>query len=703
MVDFTDQINRALSLGSVMGEAVATSQRVARNVASRIPGLSGARLELVSYEATISGGPNPDWHVRRFHLIEALSEPYELVLELLTEELYVETDALVGADVDLVISRASFERHVHGVIDRVDFQGISSGRLGVRITAVPAFKLLTQQVDTRIFQDRKVPEILDEVLSKGLAQYGRKVDVSRLNDTYLVRDYCIQYGESDFTFASRLMQEEGISYFFEAEIVDGKETGVELMILADQSADDPNADFPEIEGEILDQIPIVADQAEQADCESLRCLEWSRPQEITKVTTRRFNWKRPDPEQPPGAEQGSQDARGRIREIYVPDDMRRIEDLKSDDWYGGTDAAEDEEPLTRKRLEMLTGTQSRGQGASNVTCMRAGGLFELAEHPLPALSFSKLLLTRVVHFGDCAEQEMGAEAAGEQRYQNTFECIPACTMFRMPATAPRPRVLGPQTATVTGPAGEEIHTDSHGRIKVKFHWDRLSPANETSSCWVRVAQVWAGLGWGTWFVPRIGMEVIVEFLDGNPDRPIVIGCVYNGANGTPYPLPAEKTKSTIKTNSSLGGGGFNELRFEDAKGREEIYLHAQKDHNRVVLSDRSASIGGNDVNTISGNQSITIHGAPVHGKELPSAKPGRKTSICGHEHSEVTETVYIKAGKSIVFEVGGSTIEIYPTSIKVQSGGSTVELDSSEKAQTGIKVNSDLDIRVNGRKIFLNS
>lgn len=699
----------------VVGQALGVAG-MAGAVASAIGGALGQSLEAVSYHVEITGGPNPDWHVRRVHFAEAISEPYDLSLDVLTADLDVEVDDLLGADVDLELGRASFVRHVHGVIERVELQGIQADRLGVRLHVAPAFKLLLQHVDTRIFQDKKVPQILEEMLTAGLGQYGRKVDVSRLNDTYLIRDYCVQYGESDFHFASRLMEEEGIAYIFEPELVDDEPTGVEVMVLVDQNPDAPNSDFPEIQGEILDQIPIIADRAELADCESLRYLDWVLPQSVTMVSTRRFNWKRPDPASPPVATQGQADARGRTREVYAPDDRRRIADLQGNDCYGGTEAEEDEVRLTRRRFQSAAGDRSHGQGASNVTCLRAGGLFTLGDHTHAALAFSQFLVTRALHYGDCPDREQSGSGGGE-RYQNSFECIPAQSFFRSPEVTPKPRVFGPQTATVTGPAGKEIHTDQHGRIKVRFHWDRLSPADETSSCWVRVAQMWAGKGWGTWFLPRIGMEVIVEFLDGNPDRPLAVGCVYNGSNDTPYRPDEQPTKSTIKSNSSIGGEGFNELRFEDAKGSEEIFVHAQKDYNQVVRSNRSLSVGGNETISVKGNETVTIKGAPVHG-EAEAPRPGRQTNITGHDYLETSETINIKAPKCIVLQVGNSKIEMTPSSITVKAGnGAAVELSDMLLAYSvgngsqiqlqsemcpGITVESESEIIINGMMIYLN-
>lgn len=686
--DDAERVTKTAKRAGAAAQRVAkVGSAVAGGVGSLLGEAFGQPLDPVSYHLQVRGGPDVVWHVRRVHFVEAISEPYELSVDLLTDDIDLETDDLLGADAELEYTRNTFARRILGIIERVDFLGVASDRLSVRLHIVPAFKLLVQQVDTRIFQDKAVPEILQEVLEPSLAQYGRKLDRSKLDAKYLVRDYCVQYGESDFAFACRLMEEEGIAYMFEPEGED-VEGGVERLVLLEQEGD-ANADFPEIEGDTRPQIPIIKDRPETADCESLRYLEWYRPEQVTKLSTRRFNWKRPDPSAPPSAEQKREDARGRTREVYVPDTRRRIEDYQKKDSYRGTKASYDEDPLTVRRFQMFTGNQARGQGASNVTCLRAGGVFEIAEHPHGGVSFTRLLVTRAVHFGDCPDREMGADGGGA-RYQNTFECIPATTPFRPMESMPKPRVFGPQTATVTGPKGEEIHTDVHGRIKVSFHWDRVLPQDGGSSCWVRVAQMWAGAGWGTWFLPRIGMEVVVEFLDGNPDRPLVVGCVYNGRNGTPYPLPDEKTKSTIKSNSSVGGEGFNEIRFEDAKGAEEIFMHAQRDQNEVVLNNRTRLVRGNEWIKIEGNNSVRIDGAPVHG-DPQGIVQGRETRIDGHEILETTHTVHVKAPERIVLEVPGSSIVIEPGSITFVAGdGAMMRLDEDVLAMS--KARSSLEL-----------
>ena len=202
---------------------------------------------------------------------------------------------------------------------------------------------------------------------------------------------------------------------------------------------------------------------------------------------------------------------------------------------------------------------------------------------------------------------MDQQASSTDLYRNVFECIPLDTPFRPDRRTDKPVIPSIQTAVVTGPAGEEIHVDEHGRIKVHFHWDRVGALDENSSCWIRVEQAWAGPSWGFWWVPRIGMEVVIHFVDGDPDRPLATGCVYNGANLLPYELPAEKTKSTIKSNSTPGGGGSNELRFEDKAGSEEIYAHAQKDYNEVVENDHNTLVHHDQTITVDNDQTQTIH------------------------------------------------------------------------------------------------
>ena len=312
----------------------------------------------------------------------------------------------------------------------------------------------------------------------------------------------------------------------------------------------------------------------------------------TAIEVNDLDWKStPIPVSDP---QEGEDELGRVREHYEHGTARSLNVGKEADVPG--DAARQK----ALRLEELGRDQVLGFGIARAVGLAPGTTFDLSGHPSPGADGS-YLVTRVVH--------LNSGTAGDSRdpYHNRFECIPADTTYRTSRRYEKPVIGSIQTAVVTGPAGEEIHVDEHGRIKARFHWDRENPADDTSSMWIRVKQEWAGAGWGHWWVPRIGMEVVVQFIDGDPDRPLVTGCVYNADNPTPYPLPDDKTKSTIKSNSSLGGDGDNEFRYEDKAGEEQIFTHAEKDYNEVVENDHNTRVNHDQSNEVDNDQTQTIH------------------------------------------------------------------------------------------------
>jgi len=703
-------------------------------------------IPTVDYTFDVQGGPNPEWKVRRFHLTEGLSQTYELVVDVLTEDTAVDPEALLGASARLDIDRHEVMRQVAGVIHRVDYVGVNVDRkLALRIHVVPALRLLAQVTGSRIFQDQTVPEILKAVLEAGLAPFERELDLSALStstDEYPKRDYCVQYRESVFDFASRLMEEDGIAYYFK---VSGDK---EVLVLVDQSSGDPNTAFPE--AELIDpdasrMVPIITDRPDLADRDSLRYFDWIQPLRPNQVVVRSFNWKAFDPAGEPLQTVVPQEAPARARRWYLDSPARKtVDEQAGADPRSGFDGTAIDEPKheAQRRYDLFRSQTKLGRGRSNCVGFWPGARFTIDDRSFTLVEELQLLLTHVTHHGEAPGVESSNQAEAG-RYENAFECIPVAHPFRPPRTTPAPRIHGPQTATVTGSAGEEIHTDRHGRIKVRFHWDEHHPLDDTASCWVRVAQMWAGPSWGTWFLPRVGMEVVVEFLDGNPDRPLVTGCVYNSANPPPYPLPDEKTKSTIKSNSSKGGDGFNELRFEDAKGAEEIFLHAQKDLNEVILNDMSTSVGhdqtlgvDNDrTKTIKGYETITVNkdrmttidgsetihikgsldmkvdGGSNQGKARDPSALGVGMSVTGEYNIKAsskftvtvgasklvmdTSTISLMTSSQMTLTVGGSSITLVPGQIDVASGtvivaggkgASVLKLDGSADLFGGGKV-----------------
>jgi type VI secretion system secreted protein VgrG len=371
----------------------------------------------------------------------------------------------------------------------------------------------------------------------------------------------VQYRESDWAFVCRLMEEEGIFYFFEHGEQESK-----LVI-----ADDKSAHTPIAGNSTVTYRPRTG--ALGAVEETVTRLWFGEEVRSGKVTIRDYNFKTPDL-----SLEGSSAAK-------IDGDLELYDySAKFDDPDAGK---------ARAKLWLQAEQATRRSGDGDSTCLRfmPGQIFTLgdtAENDVRDDLNIDYLLTRIEHHG--AEPQAQAATQEAEPYRNRFWVIPAEVPFRATHETPRPRVYGIQTAVVVGPAGEEIHTDEHGRIKVQFHWDRLGQRDDKSSCWVRVQQPWSGPGWGHLFIPRMGQEVVVEFLEGDPDRPLVTGAVYHAKNVPPYKLPDHKTVSTVKSSSSIGGDGSNELRFEDQKGSEEIFIHAEKDWVIVVENDKAQLI-----------------------------------------------------------------------------------------------------------------
>ena len=532
-----------------------------------------------------------DCHVVRVKLDESLSEPYRLVIDLLCEDLEFDPEDLLGSDVKLTIARdESPAREVLGLILRVEQRARRDQRQALRLEIGPALELLAHQVDTRAWHQASVPEIVLDVLEQRLSALGRRVRLDLDTSAYTPREYCVQYRESNLDFVLRLLHDEGIAFRFDHDTHADSET----LVLFDTNTRCPT------------RAPVPFNRHETALSaeESVDRLERTRQLGVTGVTQR--DWIALAASESPNTHtRCARDDRKRERIVHDHEDRR----LDADD--AGTRA--------RRKLDRLTVLRDACTGTSDVVDFTPGLRFELTGHPESARDRSYLLL-RVEHRGEVPDADrLGDDLDPDApRYTNTFTCIAEDVPFR-PTLAdrhPRPRVHGPHTAIVVGPEGEEIHTDEHGRIKLRFHWDRDSPADDRASCWVRVAQTWAGAGWGALFIPRVGMEVLVEFIDGDPDRPLVVGCVYNSLNTPPVALPDDKTCSALTSESSPGGGLANQIRLEDGRGRESLTLKTRRDlhttaghdHTATVAHDQTTKIGENQTNLIGGNQITTVTG-----------------------------------------------------------------------------------------------
>lgn len=630
-------------------------------------------------------------YVAKFEGTEAVSELFQLEILLTSEDREIRLADVVGKSATLTIQPVEGEpRHVNGLVCR--FRHVEDGK-NVSIyhaTLVPKLWRLRHRHDSRIFQELAVPDILAKVLT-GAGLSGEDYRLA-LSGAHPAREYCVQYRESDFAFLSRLMEEEGIYYFFEHT-----DSGHVLVMADAKDVPTPIA--------APSSVTFRAALGAMARSESVSRFSCTEEVQIGKVTLGDFNFKKPS------------------LSLLQTKAASLDTDLEAYDFPGEYDVPGEGATLSRVRLEEQQARRIIADGESGCIRFTPGYRFTLTDGPREDEN-REYLITRVHHRG--TQPQMGeAATGGSMGYSNTFQCIPFDVPYRPERKTPRPTIKGVQTAIVTGPGGEEVHTDEHGRVKVHFHWDRVGGMDEKSSCWIRVSQLWAGAGYGAMWIPRIGHEVVVDFIEGDPDRPIIVGRVYHGANVPPYPLPAEKTKSTIKSDSSKGGGGSNELRFEDKKGQEEIFLHGQKDWNikiehdeaedvghdvtvhighdrsKRVDNDQFESIGANKTievakdhtETIHGNESITVDGDEtvqinknrahtVIMNDLETVGISQTSSIGAAWTKSVGAVMTLSVGSKKSETVGGSSSEAVGSDKTVSVGGSASESVAKDKTVT---------------------
>ena len=512
----------------------------------------------------------------RMKATEQMSGLFQYDLELFSEDLNIAPDDVLGKPMTVRFDLPDDEkRYFNGVVSRFSCTG-STGDLAVyEATLRPWLWFLTRCTDCRIFQEMKAPDIIKQVFrDHGFSDFDES-----LSGEYRVWEYCVQYRETDFNFVSRLMEQEGIYYFFKHE--DGKHT----LALADSySAHETVSGY--------DTIPYFPPENRDRR-ERDHITEWCHNYEVQpgKYVLNEFDFKKPKA----NLLKTTSDPRGHEKaeyEVY--------------DYPGEYVEPGDGDAYSRIRYEEVDARHRHVQGGGNAAGIAVGSLFTLDNFPRDDQNCEHLVIAATHNLKTNAYTSGAGD--NEEIYSCGFTAIDSQTPYRAPRNTPKPIVQGPQTAIVVGPAGEEIYTDKYGRVKVQFHWDREGKSDEKSSCWVRVSQPWAGKSWGGMAIPRMGQEVIVEFLEGDPDRPIITGRVYNADNMPPYGLPANATRTTIKSRSSKGGGAanFNEIRFEDLKGSEEVFVQAEKDMNTEIKNDETRHVGNDRTKSIDNNETVTI-------------------------------------------------------------------------------------------------
>jgi type VI secretion system secreted protein VgrG len=615
--------------------------------------------------------------LRSMSASERLGTLFEYELELISEDIDIKYEDLLGRPATVRLRCFDDqERFFNGIVNSFSQVGFDGSAAVYNARLVPWTWFLTRTADCRIFQEKTVPDIIKEIFR----EHGFTDFEESLSGSYRQWIYCVQYRETDFNFISRLMEQEGIYYYFKHE--DGKHT----LVLADSySAHSTVSGYEEIpfyppdetalrERDHINDWSIV--QAVQPGVFAHTDFDFTAPKKNLLA-------KRSNPKQHEHAD----------LEIY--------------DYPGEYTETGNGETYARVRLEeMHTGYETvRGEG--NARGLTTGALFTLTNYPRDDQNREYLIVSTSYELQSDLFGSFGNNGSGPL-FQCSLTAIDAQTPFRPRRITPKPMVQGPQTAIVVGKAGEEIWTDKYGRVKVQFHWDRYGKFDENSSCWVRVSHPWAGKKWGFVAIPRIGQEVIVDFLEGDPDQPIITGRVYNRDTMPPYGLPAGAVVSGMKSNSTKGGGGYNEISADDTKGQEKITIHGQHDMNTtvehdqstVVHNNRSSTVDVDDTESVGSNQTIKIganRSLTVSAKDTESIGGARKTTIGSSDSLTVSSgrtvdigaALSVTAASSITLTVGGSSIKIEPSEIQVSAPQVTVT-GAGEVKITGaiVKVNS---------------
>ena len=582
---------------------------------------------------------------------EELGRLAEFELELLSLDPKIKLEDVLGKSVTVALDLPGGKtRFFNGLCTRFSQTGRTGRYTQYQATLRPWLWLLTRTADCRIFPDPKeaasktVPDMIKDVFRKnGFSDFKE-----RLKGTYKAREYCVQYRETDFNFVSRLMEEEGIYYYLLHE--DNKHH----VVLADSTTShDP------IPGcEKVAYMAAAIDSAVPVD----HISSWLVAQELRSGTSVLYDY---DFEVSRGdltakSSVSRSHAHSKYEVFDYPGFYVGAYSARGDGTKGDADAMDRGQAFARTRIEEMQTDHEQILGGGNVRGLAVGGTFKLAEFHRDDQNDRDYLVVSTVLQVRIGGYE-GIEAADNQtHYECQFSAIPGKVPFRPRRLTPRP-TIGTQTATVVGKSGEEIWTDMHGRVKVQFHWDRKGGHDESSSCWVRVSTPWAGKNWGAVHIPRMGHEVVVEFLEGNPDRPIITGSVYNGQNTPPYKLPDNQTQSGIKSRSTKEGSAdnFNEIRFEDKKGEEQLFTHAERNQDIEVEKDETHWVGRDRIKTIDRNETVHVkknrtetvdeeETITVHGNRTETVTKNETITISGARTESVTkdETISITGGRT---------------------------------------------------------
>ncbi len=633
----------------------------------------------------------------RADVSEKMSALTETDIQFLSPDHDLKMEDVVGQRLSLELDdEEGNTRYWHGHCVSCAYEGRFGGQALYRAEVRPWLWFLTLHADCRIFQEKSALDVIKDIFSdRGFSDMKDKTSA-----TFEKREYLVQYRETDFEFVTRLMEEEGIYYFFTHD--ESKET----LVLADGSGShSPLQDAGEIRFAFKEEGGGAGSFKRDED----HIYEWKSSERVNsgKVSLTDFDFKKPTTD---------------LKALTsIPKGRHGHKDIEVYDYPGIHDTADFGKTRSRIRAEALASEYKRTWGKSNVRNMAVGGTFKLKEHPRADFNEEYLVLGARHKLQIETDQDKdgqantdlsderhtgGADAEKKESYESEFSVQLKSEPFRAPLTTPKPLIAGLQTAIVTGPGGDEIYTDEFGRIKVQFHWDREGRKDEKTTCFIRVSQHMTGQGWGAFHIPRIGQEVVVQFEEGNPDRPIVTGMLYNNAKKPPFDFPANMSQHGFKSNTTKGGGGFHELVFEDKKDQEFVRFQSEKDYISKIKNNADISIGfekkdpgdltqkiyhdkteeletgdhsftvkdGLQTVSISQSNSVTI------GEDESISIGADKSDAIGANYSiEVGDTLDISAGSKIRLTVGGSRIEMTSAEIKITSA--TIKLAASGKLE----------------------
>jgi type VI secretion system secreted protein VgrG len=645
---------------------------------------------------------------------ETLGQPFEFRIDLLSKKGDLPIPDVLGKPFSVALLRDKLPpRWFNGIVAGFALVGWTGEFFRYRAHLRPYLWLLTRTSNCRVFQDKSIPDLIMEFF--GVHGVTAKNQLGR--EGYTPWQYLVQYNETDFNFVSRLMEQEGIYYYFIHD------EGSHTVMLADANTfHDPIPGQKEIPFFAAGSHPLNQGEHEHIDA-------WSAAMQVEPgaYAVKEFDFEKP---------------RAPLLSMANAAKPHLHSELEMYEYPGRYLNTDDRDAYARRRLDEQQLDYERIQGEGNPRGLMPGFVFSLADHPAEDQNHEYLVTSATYEL--TSNQHLSGAAETGLDYRCSFTGIPSKRPFRLHVTTPKPVVAGPQTAIVVGPKGNEIWTDKYGRVKVQFHWDRLGANDDKSSCWVRVAQVWAGSQWGAVHTPRIGQEVLVDFLEGDPDRPIVTGRVYNGDQMPPYALPDHQTQSGIKSRSTKGGApsNFNELRFEDKKGSEHIYLQAEKDfqilvknderrqvgHDRIkevtndettaiggnrdesVSKDERISIGGGRDETVAGMESVTIGVSRTHSigmEELVTVGGNRSLTVGVSDSTDVGGSQSFSVGDSQSFSVGGSqSVDVAKDQSVSIAGGRTFTITKDDSVTISGKRTENIskdDTLTVGKKLLINA